>query len=137
VAAETIALIRELAAANRLWGAERIRGELLKLGIPVAKTTVQRHRRGARPPRRGSQTWATFLRNHAHEIWACDFVRPVTNHQIPSAGRRGSEGGLWGTTLTQRRKPEGTRAWVEKRGPPKVCRRMLCSPARYGKRQTA
>ena len=42
VAAETIALIREMAAANRLWGAERIRGELLKLGVRVAKTTVQR-----------------------------------------------------------------------------------------------
>ena len=78
VAAETIALIRELAAANRLWGAERIRGELLKLGIPVAKTTVQRHMRDARPPRRGRQTWATFLRNHAHETWACDFL-PVTD----------------------------------------------------------
>src|SRR4051812_11718944 len=74
VAAETIALIRELAAANRLWGAERIRGELLKLGIRVAKTTVQRHMRGVRPPRRAGQTWATFLRNHASEIWACDFL---------------------------------------------------------------
>ena len=52
VAVETIALIREMAAANRLWGAERIRGELLKLDIRVAKTTVQRHMRDARPPRR-------------------------------------------------------------------------------------
>jgi putative transposase len=52
VATETIALIREMAAANRLWGAERIRGEILKLGIRVAKTTVQRHMRDARPPRR-------------------------------------------------------------------------------------
>ena len=43
VSAETIALIKEMAAANRLWGAERIRGELLKLGIRVAKTTVQRY----------------------------------------------------------------------------------------------
>ncbi|HET8628392.1 MAG TPA: integrase core domain-containing protein [Thermomicrobiales bacterium] len=78
VAAEPIALIRELAAANRLWGAERIRGELLKLGIRVAKTTVQRHMPGARPPRRDGQTWATFLRNHAAEPWACDFL-PVTD----------------------------------------------------------
>jgi len=78
VAAETIALIRELAAANRLWGAERIRGALLKLGIRVAKTTVQRHTRHARPPRRGGQTWATFLRNHAADTWACDFL-PVTD----------------------------------------------------------
>ncbi len=56
VVAETIALIRELAAANRLWGAERIRGALRKLGIRVAKTTVQRHMRGARPPHRADQT---------------------------------------------------------------------------------
>ena len=40
MAAETIALIRELAAANRFWGTERIPGEPLKLGAPVAKTTV-------------------------------------------------------------------------------------------------
>ncbi len=74
VTAETIALIREMAAANRLWGAERIRGELLKLGIRVAKTTVQRHMRDARPPQRSRQTWATFMRNHAADIWACDFL---------------------------------------------------------------
>ena len=78
VAAETIALIREMAGANPLWGAERIRGELLKLGIRVAKTTVQRHMRDARPPRRGGQTWGNFLRNHADETWACDFL-PVTD----------------------------------------------------------
>jgi len=78
IPAETIALIREMAAANRLWGAERIRGELLKLGIPVAKTTVQRHMRRVRPPRRAGQPWATFLRNHAPAIWACDFL-PVTD----------------------------------------------------------
>jgi len=78
VPAETIALIREMAAANRLWGAERIRGELRKVGICVAKTTVQRHMRGTRQPRRARQTWATFLRNHAGEIWACDCL-PVTD----------------------------------------------------------
>ncbi len=78
VTAETIALIREMAAANRLWGAERIRGELLKLGVRVAKTTVQRHMRDARPPHRAGQSWATFLRNHTSEIWACDFL-PVTD----------------------------------------------------------
>ncbi len=71
---ETIALIREMAAANVLWGAERIRGELLKLDIRVAKWTVQKYMRGARPPRRPGQGWATFLRNHAGAIWACDFL---------------------------------------------------------------
>ncbi len=78
VAAETIALIREMAVANRLWGAERIRGELLKLDIRVAKWTVQKYMRAARPPRSAGHTWATFLRNHAPDIWTCDFL-PVTD----------------------------------------------------------
>jgi transposase InsO family protein len=66
-----------MAAANRTWGAERIRGELLKLDIRVAKSTIQKYMRDARPPHRG-QTWGTFLRNHGHEIWAADFL-PVTD----------------------------------------------------------
>ncbi len=78
VSEETIALIREMAVANRLWGAERIRGELQKLDIRVAKWTVQKYMRAARPPRSAGQSWATFLRNHAGEIWACDFL-PVTD----------------------------------------------------------
>ncbi len=77
-APEPIALLREMAAANRLWGAERIRGERRKLGIRVAETTVQRHTRAARPPRRTGQSWATFVRHHAPDIWACDFL-PVTD----------------------------------------------------------
>ncbi len=72
---ETIALIKEMAAGNRLWGADRIRGELLKLGITVAKRTVQRHMRQACPSPPRGQTWGTFLRNHASDIWACDFVQ--------------------------------------------------------------
>jgi putative transposase len=67
-----------MAAANRLWGAERIRGELLKLDIRVAKSTIQKYLRQARPPRHSGQPWGTFLRNHAHDIWACDFL-PVTD----------------------------------------------------------
>jgi len=78
VAAETIALIKEMATANRLWGAERIQGELLKLNIRVAKTTIQRYMRQARGPRTSGQTWDTFLRTHAADIWACDFL-PVTD----------------------------------------------------------
>jgi putative transposase len=78
VSAEAIALIRAMATANRLWGAERIRGELLQLDIRVAKWTVQKYMRAARPPRRVGQTWGTFLRNHAPDIWACDFL-PVTD----------------------------------------------------------
>jgi hypothetical protein len=72
VAAETIALIRQMARENRLWGAERIRGELLKLGLHVCKRTIQKYMRAVRtkPPR--GQKWSTFLRNHAASIWACD-----------------------------------------------------------------
>jgi len=66
------ALIREMSARNPLWGAERIRGELLKLGIRVCKRTIQRYMRRSRPPGDG-QSWSTFLRNHV--TWACDFVQ--------------------------------------------------------------
>ena len=74
----TITLIKEMAAHNRLWGAERIRGELLKLDIRVSKRTIQKYMRQVRPQRARGQTWKTFLRNHAAEMWACDFL-PVTD----------------------------------------------------------
>jgi len=63
-----------MARANRLWGGERIRGELLKRGLRVGTRTVQRYRRGVRPPRPSAQTWATVLSTHADEIGACDFL---------------------------------------------------------------
>ncbi len=72
---EIIALIKEMAANNRLWGAERIRGELLKLDIRVSKRTIQKYMRQGRPKRARGQAWKMFLRNHAAEIWACDFLQ--------------------------------------------------------------
>ena len=78
VTAETVALIKEMAVQNRLWGAERIRGELLKLGIHVCKRTIQKYMRQVRTTRPRGQNWATFLHNHAGDIWACDFL-PVTD----------------------------------------------------------
>jgi hypothetical protein len=62
---------------NPLWGTERIRGELRKLGITVSAGSIRRYRwRGpARPP---SQTWRTFLRNHAAQIWAVDLFTVPT-----------------------------------------------------------
>jgi putative transposase len=72
---DTIAVIRRMARENRLWGAERIRGELLKVGIRVAKRTVQRYMRALRPRPDAGQRWATFLANHRHEVWACDFLQ--------------------------------------------------------------
>jgi hypothetical protein len=75
VRAETISVIRDMVTKNRLWGAERIRGELLKLGIKISKRTVQKYMRSVRERRGGGQTWATFVKNHANDIWCCDFVQ--------------------------------------------------------------
>jgi transposase InsO family protein len=73
---ETIDLIRDMAARGRLWGAERIRGELLKLGIRVSKRTIQKYMRSVRRRHGGSgQRWATFLKNHAERMWVCDFIQ--------------------------------------------------------------
>jgi hypothetical protein len=67
-------LIREMSLANRLWGAPRIHGELLKLGFQVAQSTVAKYM--LRSGRGRSQTWKTFLHNHAAGIaawtsWSC------------------------------------------------------------------
>jgi putative transposase len=75
LASEQVALIRRIAHENLTWGAERIRGELLKLGLPIAKSTIQHYLKGRRAAGPGSQTWRTFLRNHAAAIWACDFLQ--------------------------------------------------------------
>ncbi len=74
-------LIREMSIANRLWGAPRIHGELLKLGIDVGQTTVAKYMaRGRRPP---SQGWRTFLHNHANAIAAMDmFVVPTISFRL-------------------------------------------------------
>jgi transposase InsO family protein len=75
--AEVRALIARMARGNPSWGAERIRGELLKLGFVVSRRSVQRHRQGgpARPP---SQGWRTFLANHRPRLWAADLLTVQT-----------------------------------------------------------
>src|SRR2546425_175573 len=71
VHAEITALVREMAAANPLWGAPRIHGELGKLGIAVSERTVSRLMpKRSRPP---SQTWRTFLTNHVQDLVSIDF----------------------------------------------------------------
>jgi transposase InsO family protein len=65
-------LIREMNLANRLWGAPRLHGELLKLGIEVAQSTVAKYM--AKSGRGRSQTWKTFLANHSAGIGAMDFL---------------------------------------------------------------
>jgi transposase InsO family protein len=80
VDAQIIALVTRMAAANPLWGAPRIHGELLKLGIDVAERTISRLIR-RRPPR-PAQTWRTFLTNHVRDLVSIDFFT------VPTAGLR-------------------------------------------------
>jgi len=70
--AEIRRLVREMSLANPLWGAPRIHGELLKLGIEIAQSTVAKYMvKGARP---SSQSWKTFIRNHASGLAAMDLL---------------------------------------------------------------
>ena len=80
VPADITQLIRDIRLANPLWGAPRIHGELLKLGIDIGQTTVAKYMvRRRRPP---SQGWKTFLRNHADGIASMDlFVVPTISFQ--------------------------------------------------------
>jgi transposase InsO family protein len=74
-------LIREMSIANPLWGAPRIHGELLKLGIEIGQTSVAKYMARRRDP--PSQGWRTFLRNHADGIAAMDlFVVPTISFRL-------------------------------------------------------
>jgi hypothetical protein len=72
IPAEIRCLIRNMSLAIPLWGAPRIHGELLKLGIEVAQSTVAKYM--AKRGQEASQAWKTFLRNHAAGIAAVDFL---------------------------------------------------------------
>jgi putative transposase len=78
LAPDVIVLIKQMAKDNPLWGSERIRGELLKLNLHVAKRTIQKYIRQVRSPRPSTQNWRTFLHNHAQDVWACDFLPVIT-----------------------------------------------------------
>src|SRR5258706_1651428 len=74
-------LIREMSIANPLWGAPRIHGELLKLGIDIGQTSVAKYMARRRSP--PSQGWKTFLNNHADGIAAMDlFVVPTISFRL-------------------------------------------------------
>ena len=81
VTVEIRQLIRQMSGANPLWGAPRIHGELLKLGIDVGQTSVAKYMVPRRvPPSRG---WRTFLHNHADGIAAMDlFVVPTISFRL-------------------------------------------------------
>jgi putative transposase len=73
------ALIGQMHAANPLWGAPRIHGELQKLGFAVAQSTVATYLARLRGPREpSSQTWRTFLANHVAQFASCDFFTVPT-----------------------------------------------------------
>ena len=77
VSAEVKQLIRQMDTANKTWGAPRIHGELLKLGIDIGERSVSRFM----PPRPGkppSQTWRTFLDNHLGSLASLDFFAVPT-----------------------------------------------------------
>jgi putative transposase len=81
VPSDVRALIRTMSDANPLWGAPRIHGELVKLGIEISQATVAKYMpRRRRPP---SQTWRTFLANHVDQIAAADFfVVPTVTYRL-------------------------------------------------------
>ena len=74
--AECQELVLKLAKENPLWGYERIRGELLKLGLRVSSTSIRNLLRRYRippAPRRAGLTWRRFLQAHGSAILACDY----------------------------------------------------------------
>jgi putative transposase len=81
VAREIRELIRNISRANPLWGSPRIVGELRKLGIHVAKSTVEKYR--VRPGNLPSPTWKVFLNNHVKDLAALDFfVVPTVFYKV-------------------------------------------------------
>jgi transposase InsO family protein len=70
---EVKSLVLKLSTANSLWGAPRIHGELLKLGIEISERSVSGiiRRNNPKPP---SQTWKTFIKNHMPDTVAVDFL---------------------------------------------------------------
>jgi putative transposase len=76
VAKEVRELIREMSRANPTWGSPRIVGELRKLGIEVAKSTLEKYQ--VRPKRPSSPRWKTFLNNHVRDLVALDFFTVPT-----------------------------------------------------------
>src|SRR5215510_6101469 len=74
-------LIREMSVANPLWGAPRIHGEFLKLGIDVGQATVAKYMARRRMP--PSPGWKTFLHNHADGIGSMDlFLVPTISFRL-------------------------------------------------------
>ena len=128
--------IRETSRSNWLCGASRIHGELLKLGIEVAQSTVAKYM--IRRPRRPGQSWATFLRNHADGIAAVDlFVVPTIGFSCSMAWSSWTTADGGSSTMRQQRtRPRSglpgrlSRDFPGIRHPPVSCETVTPSMAR-------
>jgi putative transposase len=101
---EVRALIKRMATANPYWGAPRIHGELLKLGMEISERTVSRLMpRYGKPP---SQTWKAFLNNHVQGVVSVDFftVPTVSFRVLKVLGKTRLRKGWWA--------PSGANAWI-------------------------
>ncbi|MCK4415303.1 MAG: integrase core domain-containing protein [Candidatus Eisenbacteria sp.] len=74
-----ISFIQRISGDHPEWGEDKIAEELAaKFGVEHSPSTIRRYMVPRQGPPRGDQTWRTFLRNHAKEVWACDFLTQYT-----------------------------------------------------------
>ena len=79
IAQEHIAFIRRMSGDHPEWGEDKIAEELAaKFGVEHSPSTIRRYMLPGNRSPRGDQTWRTFVRNHAKELWACDFLTQYT-----------------------------------------------------------
>ncbi len=79
IPSEHIAFIRRISSDHPEWGEDRIAEELTaKFGIDHSPSTIRRYMVPRQGSPRGNQTWRTFVRNHARELWTCDFLIQYT-----------------------------------------------------------
>jgi putative transposase len=81
ISKEVIDLIQDMWRSNLTWGSPRIVGELHKIGIDMAKSTVEKYRPKGRKP--SSPTWTAFLHNHVRDLVSCDFfIVPTATFKV-------------------------------------------------------
>jgi putative transposase len=84
MAREVRDLIRRMCCENPSWGAPRIHGELLKLGINIAESSVSKYMVHCRQP--PSQIWRTFLENHLLQLVSIDFFTVTIRFEVKGGG---------------------------------------------------
>ena len=129
-------LIRKMSLANPLWGAPRIHGELLKLGIDVSQATVGRYLPWR--PKVPSPTWRSFLHNHMHDTAAVDMFVVVTARFLTMPWIRPRARSAW--TMSRMKSRGSTFAVASGIGflsfiylstSTRACTRAICGQANY------